>query len=291
MSKVIAIMHARMASSRLPGKVLKQVGGNSVLFHHFERLSQCPRIEKIILATSKSPINQPLLEEAERIGIESYSGAEEDIAERYLTITDTENADVIVRCGCDKPLFSYEIVNDLLDQYAGEGVLYVATPVGKGVGSELISQSALKEINKHYHGPAITKYVHEYPHLFNYRGIEIDDELSRPEFRITLDTQEDLQLITLLYEKFYIPGKPVDLKKVLRFLDDHPYIANINRFVKEAEVNTYITDLQKKPVMTIYHCNDGQYLVKNRMEQIVPREELEHILDKIKEIPENISTK
>ena len=279
--KIIAIIHARMSSSRLPGKVLKKLCGKSVLDHHVERLRHCPKVEKIVLGTSKSSKNAPLIEEAQRIGIDYYGGSEEDVVERYLTIADREKADAIVRTGCDKPLFSYEIVNELLDQYSGEDFLYVVTPLGKGVGSEIVSSSALEKIHKYYRGPAITKHVYEYPHLFNIRGVEVDDEFSRPEFRLTLDTEEDLSLIRGLYETFYSKGIPVDIREVFKHLDDKPSLANMNRFVEDKEINQYVRDLEEKPVISIHRRHDGHYVLKNRMGQIIPRRELENIMTRI----------
>lgn len=279
MTKVIAVAHARLSSSRLPGKVLKTICGHSVLYHHIERLRQCPEIDEIWLGTTKSPNNAPLIEEAKKIGIPYYAGAEEDVVERYLEIGRRTNADVFVRCGCDKPLFSYEVVNTLLDEYTNEDVMSSSTPLGRGIASELLSMSCIERIYEHYHGPAITKHVYEYPHLYRTRAVPIDDELSRPEFRLTLDTEEDFDLIKKLYSLFYEPGQPVDLREVYKYLDDNPELANINRFVEEKQVNSYVKELAAQPALTLHLCPDGHYLVKDRLGQLVPKNELLNILD------------
>lgn len=278
MSKVIAIIHGRMSSSRLPGKVLMPLAGKTVFFHHVERLRQCPKVQAIFLGTSKNPNNRPLIEEAERLSISFYAGAEEDVVERYITIAGKEGADIIVRCGCDKPLFSFEIINILLDNYHGEDLLYVTTPLCKGIGSEIISLNALRKVHERYRGPAISKVMYEYPHLFKMRGIEVDDEFSRPEFRLTLDTQEDYKLISTIYKEFYSDSRPVDLRKVFRYLDDNPEVANINRFTEEKQVNTYVKDLENKPVMAIYRRCDGRIVAKDRMGESISREEFEKAL-------------
>lgn len=280
--KVIAVIHARMTSSRLPGKVLMDVCGKTIFHHHVERLRQCPGIESITLGTTKSAVNEPLVEEARRIGIGYYQGAEEDVVERYLTIASNQAASVVVRVGCDKPLFSYEIINHMLDEYKDEDLLYVKTPLGKGVGSEIVSLRALELIHDNYRGPAITKYIYEYPHLFSVRGIDVDDEFSRPEFRLTLDTMDDFNVVKSLYEKFYRDGSPVDIREVFKYLDDNPSIANMNRFTEEKEVNRYVSDLQNLPVMTVHRHADGYFYLRNRMGEIVPRSELQNIMDKIK---------
>ena len=276
--KVVAVIHARMTSSRLPGKVLKDLGGRSVFYHHYERLSQCAKIDKIYLATSKSETNDPLREEARRYGVPCYSGAEEDLLERYTSIARKEKPDAVVRCGCDKPLFSYEIVDHLLDAYDGEDLLYVTTPLGKGIGSEVLSPAALERIHEHYRGPAIAKYVFEYPHLFNTRGVEVDDEFSRPEFRLTLDTVEDYELLKTIYDRFYEDGVPVDIREVFKYLDDNPDIANINRFTEDKYVNTYLKELQERAVFSVYQARSGRCVVRNRMGEVIsPGEFLEAV--------------
>jgi spore coat polysaccharide biosynthesis protein SpsF len=281
MQKVISIIHGRMSSSRLPGKVLMPLAGKSVFAHHVERLKQCPNVMGIFLGTSKNFNNHPLINEAEKMRISYYAGAEEDVVERYITIAEKESADVIVRCGCDKPLFSFEIVNTLLNDYQGEDLLYVTTPLGKGIGSEIISLSSLRRIHERYRGPAISKVMYEYPHLFKMRGIEVDDEFSRPEFRLTLDTPEDYKIISIIYENFYEPSYPVDLRKVFRYLDDNPEVANINRFSEEKPVNMYVKELEKKPIMAIHRGQDGKVVVKGRMGEIIERNEFEKILKKL----------
>ena len=279
--KVIAIIHARMQSSRLPGKVLKGLKGRSVFYHHYERLNQCKQIDSIYLATSKNKNNEPLKEESKRYGIPYYAGAEEDLLERYTFIAEKEKADIIVRCGCDKPLFSYEIVNQLLDKYDGEDLLYVSTPLGKGVGSELLSLKALQKIKGKYCGPAISKYIYEYPHLFNSRSIKVDDEFSRPEFRLTLDTDEDYSLLKTIYDEFYEDGVPVNIREVFKYLDDNPHIANKNRFTEDKQINFYVKELVDKAVFSVYQGANGKYIAKNRMGEVVEPEEFLKVTSKL----------
>lgn len=278
MYKIVAIVHGRMTSSRLPGKVLKELSGKTVFYHHLERMRQCKGLQSIYLATSKDKSNQPLIDEAKKCGVPYYAGAAEDILERYIAVARKENAHAVIRCGCDKPLFSYEIVGRLIEEYDGEDLLYVTNPLGKGAGAEIISLSAMEKVHEKYQGPAITKYMHEYPYLFKIKGVEVDDELSRPEFRIALDTKEDYELMKVIYEKFYTDGTPIDIKEVFKFLDDHPDVANINRFVEEKQVNEYVKDLIRQPVFSIYQNKNGKYVVNNRMNEVVTHKEFKDIL-------------
>jgi replicative DNA helicase len=98
----------------------------------------------------------------------------------------------------------------------------------------------------------------------------VDDEFSRPEFRLTLDTKEDYKLIRTIYERFYEKGKPVDLRDVFKYLDDNPKLANINRFVQDKELNVYVKKLNDKAVFSVYQAKNGKYVVKDRMGGIIP---------------------
>jgi|TARA_Y100000031_G_scaffold143399_1_gene173813 spore coat polysaccharide biosynthesis protein SpsF len=258
-----------MGSTRLPGKVILDLNGKSVFSHQVERMRQCVRAECPYLATSKDEKNKPLIAEAIKENMPYYAGAEEDLSERFISIMELENADAAVRCAGDQPLFSYEIVDLLLSEYKGEDYLYPSTKLGNGIGLEIFSLKALKKTREYYRGPALSKYILEYPHNFDIRGIDVSDEFSRPEFRLTLDTIEDYRLINLIYERFYDIGKPVNLRQVYKYLDDNPDIANINRDVVESPINTYVTDLLEKPVFTILRDPSGKYFVKNRMSEIV----------------------
>ena len=270
-----------MESTRLPGKVLLKLKNKSVFSHQVERMRECSQASSPYLATSKNPENQILIAAAIKEEISYYCGAEEDLSERYITIMNKENAIACVRCAGDQPLFSYEIVGQLLSEYNGEDYLYPSTKMGKGIGLEIISLDALNKTRENYRGPAITKYILEYPHKFNIRGIEINSEFSRPEFRLTLDTMDDYELLKVIYERFYKIGKPVDLRTVFRYLDDNPNIANINRNVEETLINKYVPDLLEKPIFSIYKDSSGRYLFKNRMSEIVPPDEFKDFVNKI----------
>ena len=278
MANTIAIIYGRMLSSRLPGKVLKDLKGRTVFYHHLERMRQCKNVDKIYLATSKNTSNTPLIENARKCNIPYYAGSEEDIIERFITIGKIEKADIFVRCACDKPLFSYEIVDQLLNEYTDEDLLYVSSTVAKGVACELISMSALEKIHEHYRGPAISKYIHEYPHRFKIRGIEVDNEFSRPEFRLLLDEEEDYTLLNKIYDQFYTENEPINIKEVFKFLDDQPSLTNINRFVKSKESSDYLEDIKNTPILTIHQGNNGKYAAKNRMGENVGFDKLKDLL-------------
>ncbi|HBR22008.1 MAG TPA: hypothetical protein DD713_05495, partial [Nitrospiraceae bacterium] len=103
MRKVIGVITARMASTRLPGKVLQKMAGKSVFAHHAERMNHVKGLDGVFLATSIDPLNKELIEEAKRLNCGWYAGAEQDIVDRHIKLCERERADAVIRVTCDSP--------------------------------------------------------------------------------------------------------------------------------------------------------------------------------------------
>ncbi|MBF0118026.1 MAG: hypothetical protein HQK79_04270 [Desulfobacterales bacterium] len=280
MKKIVAVINARMKSTRLPGKALLPLAERSSLFHHFQRLSQVKGIDCIYLATSTDKENSPLIKEAEQLKLKIYIGAEEDIVERYMEIGQKESADAMIRCGCDKPLFSYDIANIMVQTYTDDDLLFISDPVPAGLGIEIVSTKAMEITHRHYHGTAISQYMREKPHLFKLKPISVDKLFQRPEYRFCLDTEEDYAFHKCIYDELY-DGTPIEPEKLLCFLDDNPSIGRLNQTVNTKEVNIYSQSLNSRPVFSIYLGKEGKYLVLGRDDQPIPYMDfIDLVLDK-----------
>src|SRR4030042_6400965 len=197
---IVAVLVARMTSSRLPGKPMLPLAGKTNLERHFERVMKVRGIDDIYLATSRAPENHLLAEEARRLGMKVYAGAEEDIVERFVSVGGQAGAEALGRIGCDKPLFCYELLQANITGYRGEDYIYLAAGATSGVTHEILSLPALKEVHRHYHGTAIAQYIREHPHRFNLRVVSIADTYYRPEYRLSLDTPEDYRLLGAIFQ-------------------------------------------------------------------------------------------
>ena len=262
--RIVAIVTARMTSSRLPGKVLLNLAGKPSIERHIERIRMAKGISDIYIATSKAKENRLLFEEAERLSVNIYAGADEDIVERFVSVGESSEADALVRIGCDKPLFCYELLQNNLNAYHGEDYIYLKKGVTIGIGHEILSLKALKEVHKHYHGTAIAQYIREHPHKFNISSVDVDPVYKRPEYRLALDTAEDYQLLKVIFNKNN-SDKPIHTRKVLMYLDDNPKEASINRNFNEKNVNRYSMDIENKPIFKVQFDNDGKYIALDRM--------------------------
>jgi len=267
--KVVGVLVARMTSSRLRGKPLLDFAGKTGLERHFERFSMVDGVDEVCLATSRDPLNQPLIEEAERLGIRVYQGEDEDIVERFIGVGRMTGADAMIRVGCDKPLFSYELLGQSLGEYDGQDYLYFRSPLTPGLAHEILSLSALERTHEHYRGTAIAQYIREHPQLFSIQPLKADAVYCRPEYRLALDIPEDYTLLSQVFEQLSDGCGIVSARDALAFLDDNPELALINKHFEDKLCNVYSRKLDTRPVFSVMLDDDGQYVVADRSGEIV----------------------
>lgn len=270
MSKVIGVITARMASTRLPGKVLQKMAGKSVFAHHAERMKNVKGLDGVFLATSVDPKNKGLIEEAERLDCGWYAGAEQDIVDRHIKLCERENADAVIRVTCDSPIFDIGSASRFVEGFKKEyrDYIYVSNmTMIQGTLSELISYNALMEIHKHYRGAGVSMHIKENMDKFKTLGIEIDIDLCRPEYRLTIDELIDIEMIRHIYEALY-KGKPLSLHEVYTWLDDNPHIAKMNMHVGIKGCEVQSANLTEKPLYSIV-ASGSQYVILDEQKRLV----------------------
>lgn len=150
MKKVLCIVQARMGSTRLPGKVLKELQGYPMIYHTLTNLKQSRYIDEIILATSDKDIDTPLAEYAQSIGFEVFRGSESNVLERYKQCADKYEGDVIVRVTGDCPLINPIITDNVITKYLMYDYDYVRLDVPntfqRGFDTEVFSKEALDKV-------------------------------------------------------------------------------------------------------------------------------------------------
>lgn len=274
MRKVIGVITARMASTRLPGKVLKEIADKTNFAHHVERMSHVKGLDGIFLATSNDPLNESLIEEAERLRCGWYAGSEQDVVERHVVLCEREGADAVIRVTCDCPIFNIESTSRFVEEFQKEffDYIYVSNmSMINGTLSELISYKALFETHKHYKGPGVSMFVRENINKFKTLGIEIENDLCRPEYRLTVDEPADLDLIRNIYSSLY-KGEPLDLREVYVWLDDNPEIGKINQHVGLKAINIYGANLMENPIYSIVPSGKGYVILDKNKRNVEPSE-------------------
>lgn len=272
MPKVIGVITARLASTRLPGKVLMKMAGKSIFCHHAERMREVDGLDGIFLATSQDPLNQELIKEAEDAGCGWFAGAEQDIVDRHIKLCEREKADAVIRVTCDSPLFDFESASVFVKRFKEQfrDYIYVSNmTMIQGTLSELISYKALLEVHKHYRGAAVTAYIKENLSKFNTLGIEIEADLCRPEYRLTIDERADIEMIGKILENLY-SGRPVSLKEVYTWLDDNPQVAKINMSVGIKGCEQESANLLERPLYSILPSGKGCVIVDGQKRKVDP---------------------
>lgn len=270
MRRVIGVITARMASTRLPGKVLQKMAGKSVFAHHVERMQHVKGLDGVFLATSVDYKNKELIKEAEQLGCGWYTGAEQDIVDRHIKLCERENADAVIRVTCDSPIFDIESTSRFVEEFkrAYWDYIYVSNmTMIQGTLSELIAYNTLLDVHKYYRGAAVSQYIKENMSKFKTLGIEIDIDLCRPEYRLTIDEAIDIEMIRYIYEALY-KGRSLDLHDVYVWLDDNPQVAKMNTNVGIKGCEQQSANLLEKPLYSIVRSG-RKYVILDEHKRMV----------------------
>jgi spore coat polysaccharide biosynthesis protein SpsF len=250
--RVVAIVSARMASTRYPGKAMVPLAGRPLLEVLLERIASVPDLDSVALATSVAPENLPLVDLARRMGIPAYQGQEEDVLRRYVDCSHHMTADHVVRVTGDNPLTDLETLERLVAEHLESGADYTYVPgdaLLMGILPEVISRPALERSwergEARHRSDLVTLYIKEHPEEFKIRTCELPAGLHRPELRLTVDEAEDVRLMQALFERLAKPGKLVTTREAIELLDREPELARINAHLRHKAANLRSVELDK----------------------------------------------
>ncbi|MFT3694227.1 MAG: glycosyltransferase family protein [Kofleriaceae bacterium] len=204
--RTVAIVQARLGSSRLPGKVLLDLGGDTMLGRVVERLRAARTIDDIVIATTDKSSDDPVVTEAARLGVNVWRGPEQDVLARYVGAARNFYAGAVVRITSDCPLLDPETVDKVVNALRGAPCDYASNvhvrTYPRGLDTEAFYLETLERIYRlatsaaaHEH---VTAYLLEKPDAFALRHVTSDTDDS--DLRWTVDTEEDLALVRALYE-------------------------------------------------------------------------------------------
>ena len=236
--RTVAIIQARMNSTRLPGKVLEDIGGAPMLARVVARTARASTIDALVVATSASGLDDAVAAACRRLNVAIFRGSEEDVLDRYHNAAETYCADAVVRITADNPLVDPEIIDRVtrvfLEQtpdYAGN-VTPRTYPLGLDV--EVIARPALAqawtEAIKPYHRAHVDEYLLENPQRFRLVSVTNDRDLSG--MRWTVDTPEDLEFAREVYARFGNDDR-MRWTDVAALIEREPSLADINRHVHQ----------------------------------------------------------
>ena len=236
--KTLAIVQARMGSTRLPGKVLMSLGGKTVLARVVQRLRRAVRLRKIVVATSISKQDDAIVSECDRIQVQCFRGSEHDVLDRYYRCAETYAATAMVRITADCPVMDPQLVDLTIRRFLKNPCDYASNALvpsyPRGLDVEIFTMGALgrawREARRPYEREHVTPYLYEHPELFRLVSVKADADYS--QYRWTLDTVEDLELLRTIYSRF--PNRDdFGWRDVLELMQCEPQLAQINAHVTQ----------------------------------------------------------
>lgn len=229
--KTVAIIQARMGSTRLPGKIMKLLAGKTVLEHVIERVTKSKEINEIVIATTTNEQDDLVVGEAQRLGVKSFRGSEEDVLSRYYYAAKKYNAQIVIRITSDCPLIDFEVVDSIIRNFKSNSFDYISNTLNRtfprGLDCEVFSFDALEKTFQNakvkYQKEHVTPYIYENNHLFKINQYCSDEDNSN--FRCTLDTYEDYELIKAILERI---NEDFNYQDLLSILKENPDLVKIN---------------------------------------------------------------
>ena len=236
--KIIAIIQAHMGSTRLPGKVLRDLGGRTMLARVVRRAQRASALSEVTVACSALSQDDVIVEECERLGIRSFRGSDDDVLDRYHGAASAFAPDAIVRITSDCPLIEPEIVDTVMNAFLCSGADYASNTIDRsyprGLDTEVFKKSCLdrawKEAREQHQRVHVTPYLYEMPQVF--KNIQVRGETDLSDMRWTVDTKEDYEFVSAIYSHF---GNRDDFnwRDVLALLEAQPQLNTINRHIRQ----------------------------------------------------------
>lgn len=244
----IAIIQARMSSSRLPGKVLKPLVGMPMLWHIVERARTCQLVDKVIVATSIENSDDPIVEFCQQAGIHCHRGSLENVLERFLTILKRHDYPYFVRITGDCPLIHSPFIDQqikILQQYDGD-MIWGDYQSGLLEGQGVHSTRSLLDVEKNSTHPddcehVGSRYFSESQDRLRIVGLQLPEIFKDDHWRITVDEEADYRLMALLYEALW-NQRPVLLQDAIDWLHAHPEFSQTNRQVQHSPINRELAE-------------------------------------------------
>jgi len=240
--KTVAIIQARMGSTRLPGKVIMDLGGDTVLARVVRRLCRAKFVDEIVIATTSSDADDAIVRECERLGVPWFRGSEDDVLDRYYQAAQTYAAGAVVRITSDCPLIDPELVDGTIRVFQEQHCDYASNlfprTYPRGLDTEVFTVAALerdwREARAPYQREHVTPFLYEHPELF--RLVSLRGRIDYSQYRWTLDTAEDLQLLRAIYARFSNQDN-FGWREAVALMEREPELAELNSRVLQKSLH------------------------------------------------------
>jgi spore coat polysaccharide biosynthesis protein SpsF len=237
----LAIIQARMSSSRLPGKVLKPILGRPMLAHHLERLQRGKHIDKLLVATSQEADDTPIANLCLDLGVDCFRGSLEDVLDRFYHAALPYLPDTVVRLTGDCPLADPEIIDRAIEYFNAHECDYISNTLDRtfpiGLDVEVFRfeslQKAWQEATLPSEREHVTPFLYNHPDRFTIGQMTTTPDMST--HRWTVDEPEDFEFVSAVYEALYARNPHFGADAILTLLEERPELLKINYHIKHGE--------------------------------------------------------
>ncbi len=239
--KTVLIVQARMTSTRLPGKVLREVLGRPLLSYQLERLRRIKEADEIVIATTVNREDQPIVDLCHKESVACFRGSELDVLERYYLAAREHDADIVVRITSDCPLIDPTVSGaaiGFLQTHFNEYDYVNVAGYPRGLDTEVFSfktlEEAFREATEKPEREHVTPFIYR-TRSDKYRLHTVENLLPIPPHRWTVDTPEDFELITKILTALYPMQKEFTWLDVLGLFTVHPAWYDINAHIEQKQ--------------------------------------------------------
>ena len=263
--RIVAVIQARTGSTRLPGKVLQDLAGETMLARVIRRTQRAERLSEVVVATTTSGHDDPVVSECVRLGVGCFRGSEHDVLDRYYLASEAFRADAVVRVTSDCPLIDPGLIDRVVGTFLGASNKTTACAASgtsenqsallgpleerpdyvsnfhertypRGLDNEVFTFDGLArawcEADRPYQRVHVTPYFYENPELFRLMAVTHDQDLS--DHRWTVDTSDDMEFARTVYDR--LGDDEFTWRDVLDVLEREPQITAINQHVRQKEL-------------------------------------------------------
>lgn len=239
---VDATIQARLGSLRLPGKVLAPILGRPLIEYQIERIRRSKIINRVVIATTTNPQDDAIVELAQRLGCECFRGSEDDVVGRVLGSLNRFEIEVNAEFQGDNSIPDPQIIDQVIGYYLDhcDEFDYVTnslkTTYPPGLEVSVYPSSVLADAEARIVEPLLREYVgihiYQHPEWYRVKNLEAPPEFTRPNLHLEVDTQEDFELVSAIYQHFMPTNPKFLLADVVAFTDANPHLTRMNENVE-----------------------------------------------------------
>lgn len=249
--KTVVLIEARMNSSRLPGKVIKNLGKNTVIGVLIDRVKRAKNIDNIVVITSKKKENDVLVKLIKKKNVHFFRGSELNVYKRFIEAAEKFQAKIAIRLTADNPLVDPKMIDSMIKFYKKNSNIHYLCNGYKsdfksrqlpfGLDIELINPKILKSFKNQVNSKKLKEHTtlvffRKKKHTF--KNYEIKNFKFKSKVRLTIDTLKDFEMINKLYLLLYKKYKnKFDVKNISNILIKNKWLYKINEKIKQKKIN------------------------------------------------------